>query len=141
MGGRPSPPRIDYAAIARQQEQERQRLQAIRDEQFRVEGIGDYINYMYDNPSSERMRSATGQYFTATSPGRVPNQLLDTYRDDKSITLKDIKADQGKFFAKRTAVPSLKEGRIRMGKRADKPIDTGGLLGASDQDKKRLLGA
>ena len=31
MGGRPSPPRIDYAAIARQQEQERQRLQAIED--------------------------------------------------------------------------------------------------------------
>ena len=141
MGGRPSPPRIDYAAIARQQEQERQRLQAIRDEQFRVEGIGDYIDYMYDNPSTERMKSATGSFFTATTPGRVPNELLKTYKQDKSITLKDIKADQGKFFSKRTAVPSLKEGRIKLGKRAAKPIETGGLLGASDQDKKQLLGA
>jgi len=135
-----SAPQVDYAAIRRQQEQERQRLQAKRDEEFRIEGISDYIDYMYDNPEQERRRSATGQFFNAISPGKTPNQLLSSYRDNKTITLADIKKDTGKYFDNRTAVASVKQGRIKLGKRADKPI-SGGLLGMAETDKKQLLGA
>ena len=140
MGGRPSPPRIDYAAIARQQEAERVRLQAERDEKLRVDSIGDYINYMYDNPEQTSLRAATGQFYTATSPGRVPSSALKGYEGDKNIKLSDIKANRDKFFDQRTPVASLKEGRIRLGKRAEKPLSAN-LLGSPDVEKKSLLGA
>jgi hypothetical protein len=135
-----SAPAVDYGAINRANAQRQAKLQAERDEQFRVEGISDYIDYMYDNPEQERRRSATGQFFNAISPGKTPNQFLNSYRDNKSITLADIKKDSGKYFDNRTAQASVKEGRIRLGKRADKP-NTGGLLGSAEADKKQLLGA
>ena len=136
-----SAPQIDYGAIHRAQEQERQRLQAQREEEFRVSGIRDYINYMYDNPEQLTQRAATGQYFKAISPGKVPTDLLKTYGQDKTIKLSGIKADQMKYFQHRTSVPSVKEGRIRFGKRSDKPIDRRGLLGGGEVEKKQLLGA
>ena len=136
-----SAPQVDYGAIRRQQEQERQRLQGIRDEQFRVEGIADYIDYMYDNPETERMRSATGSFFNAISPGKTPSHQLYGYQSDKSITLKGIKADTAKYFKNRSAVPTLKEGKIKLGKRTDKPVDTSGLLVTAGTEKKQLLGA
>jgi hypothetical protein len=135
-----SAPAPDYAAINRAQEQRRMQAQAVRDEQFRVEGISDYIDYMYENPEQEKRRSATGQFFNAISPGKTPNQFLASYRDNKSITLKDVKKDSGKFFDNRTAQASVKEGRIKLGKRADKPNSTG-LLGTADSEQKQLLGA
>lgn len=140
MGGRPSPPRIDYAAIARQQEQERQRLQAIEDERYRVQGISDYIDYMYDNPERVSYQAATGRYFQATSPGSVPSAALENYKSDKSLTADIIKKDPEKYFTKRTAEASIKPGRIRFGRMPDR-ASTQGLLGSGEQEKKTLLGA
>ena len=139
MGGRPSPPRIDYAAIARQQEQERQRLQGIEDEKYRVKGVSDYIDYMYDNPEQVTHQASTGRYFKATSPGSVPNQVLANYQTDKSINVVMIKKDPCKYFDKRTSVASVKPGRIRFGKLPDR-AKSDGLLGAGDTEKKTLLG-
>ena len=137
-------PQIDYAAIQRQQQQEQERKRAIAqaaaDEEYRVKGVSDYIDYMYDNPEQERRRSATGQFFNAISPGKTPNQFLSSYRDNQTITLADIKKDTGKYFDNRTAVASVKQGRIKLGKRADKPSQAG-LLGMAETDKKQLLGA
>ena len=131
----------DYAAIARQQEAERVRLQGIRDEEFRVKGIKDYIDYMYDNPMNVSQRSATGSFYQAISPGRVPTPLLDTYGQNRSITLDIIKANEGQYFKNRPSVPSIKSGRIRFGKRAEKPAPgPGTLLGGADVEKKQLLG-
>ena len=135
-----SAPAPDYAAINRAQEQRRMQAQAVRDEQFRVEGISDYIDYMYENPEQEKRRSATGQFFNAISPGKTPNQFLSSYRDNKSITLADVKGDSSKYFDNRTATASIKKGRIKLGKRADRPT-SGGLLGSDENDKKQLLGA
>ena len=136
-----SAPSVDYGAINRANAQRQAKLQAERDEQFRIEGISDYIDYMYDNPETERRRSATGQFFNAISPGKTPTDLLSSYRDNKTITLADVKKDTtGKYFANRTAVSSIKEGRIKMGKRADKPMSSG-LLGTAESEKKQLLGA
>ena len=74
---RPSPPpAVDYAAIQRRQDEERAKLQGIRDEEFRVSGIKDYIDYMYDNPENVSRRSATGSFYTAISEGKVPSQAL-----------------------------------------------------------------
>ena len=140
-GGRSSPPPIDYAAIQRKQDEERARLQGIRDEEFRVSGIKDYIDYMYDNPESLSQRSATGSFYKAISPGKVPTELLKGYQSDKNIKLSDVKADQtGKYFQQRTAVPSIKEGRIKFGKRTTK-APREGLLGTGEVEKKKLLGA
>ena len=138
---RSAPPAVDYAAIQRQQDEERARLQGIRDEEFRVSGIKDYIDYMYDNPETLTQQAATEQYFKTISPGKVPTDLLKTYGQDKTIKLSGIKADQMKYFQHRTSVPSVKEGRIRFGKRSDKPIDRRGLLGGGEVEKKQLLGA
>jgi len=135
-----SAPAVDYGAINRAQEQRRLKLQGERDEQFRIEGISDYIDYMYENPEQERRRSATGQFFNAISPGKTPNQFLSSYRDNKSITLADVKGDSSKYFDNRTATASIKKGRIKLGKRADRPT-SGGLLGSDENDKKQLLGA
>lgn len=135
-----SAPQVDYAAMNRAQEQKRQRLQAERDEELRVSSIGDYINYMYDNPEHTSLRAATGQFYTATSPGRVPSSALEGYKSDKSIKLSNVKASTEKFFTQRTPLPSLKKGRIQLGKRAEKPIKET-LLGSADVDKKSLLGA
>ena len=140
MGGRPSPPRIDYAAIARQQEQERQRKQAIADEQYRVQGVSDYIDYMYDNPEQVTHQAATGRYFKATSPGSVPGEALANYQSDKSITAEGIKADPSKYFKKRTSEATIQPGKIRFGRMADTSA-TQGLLGSGEQQKKTLLGA
>ena len=140
-GGRSAPPAIDYAAIQRQQDAERKRLQDIRDEEFRVTGIKDYIDYMYDNPESLSQRSATGSFYKAISPGKVPTELLQGYQSDKNIKLSDVKADQtGKYFQQRTSVPSIKEGRIKFGKRTTKAPQEG-LLGTGEVEKKKLLGA
>ena len=136
---RQAPP--DYAAINRAQEAKRVQMQAQRDEQFRVEGISDYIDYMYENPEQERRRAATGQFFNAISPGKTPNAVLANYRTDKTITLRDVKNDGKKYFDNRTATASVKKGRIKLGKRADKPTKSGGLLGSADNEKKQLLGA
>ena len=139
-GGRSSPPPIDYAAIQRKQDEERARLQGIRDEEFRVSGIKDYIDYMYDNPSQVSKRSATGSFYKAISPGKVPTELLQGYQSDKNIKLSDVKADQtGKYFQQRTSVPSIKEGRIKLGKRA--VVRPEGVLGGGETEKKTLLGA
>ena len=136
---RPSaPPAVDYAAIQRQQDEERARLQGIRDEEFRVSGIKDYIDYMYDNPSQVSKRSATGSFYTAISEGKVPSQALSGYETDKSIGVKDVKANTDKYFTSRAAVPSIKKGRIKLGKRA--VVRPEGVLGGGETEKKTLLG-
>ncbi len=140
MGGRPSPPRVDYAAIARQQEQERQRQQAIADEKYRVQGVSDYIDYMYDNPEQVTHQSSTGRYFKATSPGSIPGDALANYQSDKSITADVIKANPNKYFKKRTSEATIQPGKIRFGRTADR-ASTEGLLGSGEQQKKTLLGA
>ena len=140
MGGRPSPPRIDYAAIARQQEQERQRLQAIEDEKYRVRGITDYIDYMSDSPETMRFQSATGKYFTGESSGATPSEALANYQTDKSINVDMIKQDPSKFFDRKTSTATLQPGRIRFGKVPDR-ASTQGLLGTGERGKKTLLGA
>lgn len=137
----PSAPAIDYAAIRRQQEQERARLQAIRDEEFRVSGVRDFINFQFDNPFQVTEKAETGRFFKAISPGRLPGDALSDYVNDKSITAKALKENTDKFFKSRVSIPSVKEGRIQFGKRADKP-SSAGLLGSSDdENKKALLGA
>ena len=140
MGGRPSPPRVDYAAIARQQEQERQRQQAIADEKYRVQGVSDYIDYMYDNPEQVTHQASTGRYFKATSPGSTPGDALANYQSDKSITADVIKANPNKYFTKRTSEATIQPGKIRFGRTADR-ASTEGLLGSGEQQKKTLLGA
>jgi hypothetical protein len=140
MGGRPSPPQVDYAAIARQQEQERQRLQGIEDEKYRVKGISDYIDYMSDNPKSMSFQAATGRYFKGVSPGATPGKALENYQTDKSITADMIKQDPSKYFDRKTSQASIQPGRIRFGKLPDKSAQQG-LLGSGQQDKKTLLGA
>ena len=135
---RPSPPAVDYAAIQRKQDEERARLQGIRDEEFRVSGIKDYIDYMYDNPSQVSRRSATGSFYTAISEGKVPSQALSGYETDKSIGVKDVKANTDKYFTSRAAVPSIKKGRIKLGKRA--VVRPEGVLGGGETEKKTLLG-
>jgi len=138
-GGRA--PQIDYGAIQRQQDQERARLQAIRDEEFRVSGVRDFINFQFDNPFQVTEKAASGRFFKAISPGRVPGDALSDYVNDKSITAKALKENTEKYFKSRVSIPSVKEGRIQFGKRADKP-STAGLLGAGDEDStKALLGA
>lgn len=141
MGGRPSPPRVDYAAIARQQEQERQRQQAVADEKYRVQGVSDYIDYMYDNPEQVTHQASTGRYFKATSPGSVPGDALANYQSDKSITPDLIKGDPSKYFKKRTSEATIQPGKIRFGRMADRASSSQGLLGAGEQEKKTLLGA
>lgn len=141
MGGRPSPPRVDYAAIARQQEQERQRQQAVADEKYRVQGVSDYIDYMYDNPERVTHQASTGRYFQATSPGSVPGDALANYQSDKSITADIIKSDPSRYFKKRTSEATIQPGKIRFGRMADKASPTQGLLGSGEQEKKTLLGA
>jgi len=140
MGGRPSPPQVDYAAIARQQEQERQRLQGIEDEKYRVKGVSDYIDYMSDNPKSMSFQAATGRYFKGVSPGATPGKALENYQTDKSITADMIKQDPSKYFDRKTSQASIQPGRIRFGKLPDKSAQQG-LLGSGQQDKKTLLGA
>ena len=135
---RSAPPAVDYAAIQRQQDEERARLQGIRDEEFRVSGIKDYIDYMYDNPSQVSKRSATGSFYTAISEGKVPSQALSGYETDKSIGVKDVKANTDKYFTSRAAVPSIKKGRIKLGKRA--VVRPEGVLGGGETEKKTLLG-
>ena len=137
-GGRSSPPPIDYAAIQRKQDEERARLQGIGDEEFRVSGIKDYIDYMYDNPSQVSRRSATGSFYTAISEGKVPSQALSGYETDKSIGVKDVKENTDKYFTSRAAVPSVKKGRIKLGKKAIARPE--GVLGAGETEKKTLLG-
>ena len=139
-------PQIDYAAIQRQQQQEQERKRAIAqaaaDEEYRVKGVSDYIDYMYDNPEQTRHQAPTGRYFTAVSPGSVPNQVLSNYQSDKSITPETVKASPEKFFNRRTSEASIKPGRIRFGRMADKSAtDAGGLLGTGGQEQKTLLGA
>jgi hypothetical protein len=137
---RPSPPpRVDYAAIQRRQDAERARLQGIRDEEFRVSGIKDYIDYMYDNPENVSRRSATGSFYTAISEGKVPNQALSGYETDKSISVQDVKDNTDKYFTSRAAVPSIKKGRIKLGKKA--VVRPEGVLGGGETEKKTLLGA
>ena len=137
---RPSPPpRVDYAAIQRRQDEERARLQGIRDEEFRVSGIKDYIDYMYDNPENVSRRSATGSFYTAISEGKVPSQALSGYETDKSISVQDVKDNTDKYFTSRAAVPSIKKGRIKLGKRA--VVRPEGVLGGGETEKKTLLGA
>jgi len=140
MGGRPSPPQVDYAAIARQQEQERQRLQGIEDEKYRVKGITDYIDYMSDNPKSMSFQAATGRYFKGVSPGATPGKALENYQTDKSINVDMVKQDPSKYFDRKTSQASIQPGRIRFGKLPDKSAQEG-LLGTGAQDKKTLLGA
>jgi len=140
MGGRPSPPQVDYAAIARQQEQERQRLQGIEDEKYRVKGISDYIDYMSDNPKSMSFQAATGRYFKGVSPGATPGKALENYQTDKSITADMLKQDPSKYFDRKTSQASIQPGRIKFGKLPDKSAQQG-LLGSGQQDKKTLLGA
>jgi len=140
MGGRPSPPQVDYAAIARQQEQERQRLQGIEDEKYRVKGVSDYIDYMSDNPKSMSFQAATGRYFKGVSPGATPGKALENYQTDKSITADMIKQDPSKYLDRKTSQASIQPGRIRFGKLPDKSAQQG-LLGSGQQDKKTLLGA
>jgi len=138
-GGRA--PQIDYGAIQRQQDQERARLQAIRDEEFRVSGVRDFINFQFDNPFQVTEKAASGRFFKAISPGRVPGDALSDYVNDKSITAKALKENTEKYFKSRVSIHSVKAGRIQFGKRADKP-STAGLLGAGDEDStKALLGA
>ena len=141
FGGSSAPPQPDYAAIQRQQDEERKRLQGIRDEEFRVDGIKDYVDYMYDNPENVKRRSATGSFYGAISEGKVPNELLSGYASNKDITLKDVKDNTSKYFTNRDPVPSTQKGRIKLGKRAIKRPE--GVLGGSgdDLDKKTLLGA
>ena len=138
-GGRSSPPPIDYAAIQRKQDAERKRLQDIRDEEFRVSGIKDYIDYMYDNPENVSRRSATGSFYTAISEGKVPSEALSGYETDKSIGVQDVKDNTGKYFTNRAAVPSIKKGRIKLGKKA--VVRPEGVLGGGETEKKTLLGA
>jgi len=140
MGGRPSPPQVDYAAIARQQEQERQRLQGIEDEKYRVKGVSDYIDYMSDNPKSMSFQAATGRYFKGVSPGATPGKALENYQTDKSITADMLKQDPSKYFDRKTSQASIQPGRIKFGKLPDKSAQQG-LLGSGQQDKKTLLGA
>ena len=135
-----SPPAIDYGAIARQQEQERQRQQAIADEKYRVQGVSDYIDYMYDNPERVTHQAATGRYFQATSPGSVPTDALSNYKSDKSITADTIKANPKKYFTQRTSEATLQPGKIRFGRMPDTAA-TEGLLGSGEREKKTLLGA
>jgi hypothetical protein len=141
FGGGRRQPQPDYAAIQRQQEAERKRLQGIRDEEFRVDGIKDYVDYMYDNPENVKRRSATGSFYGAISEGKVPNELLSGYASNKDISLKDVKANTSKYFTNRDPVPSIQKGRIKLGKRAIKRPE--GVLGGAgdDTDKKTLLGA
>jgi len=135
-------PQIDYAAVAAQQEAERQRLQGIQDENFRVQGVSDFIDFMYDNPEQSKHQSATGRYFTGVSPGATPNKVLANYQSDKSITAKSLKADPSKYFDRRTSEASIKPGRIKFGKTADRSTtDQGGLLGGGGKEQKTLLGA
>mgnify|MGYP003633297593 FL=1 len=134
-------PRIDYAAIQRQQDQERQRLQGIADEKYRVQGVSDFIDFMYDNPEQSKHQSASGRYFTGVSPGATPNKILANYQTDKSITAKALKADPTKFFDRRTSEASIKPGRIKFGKTTDRSADPSGLLGSGAMDQKTLLGA
>jgi len=134
-------PQIDYAAVAAQQEAERQRLQGIQDEKYRVQGVSDFIDYMYDNPEESKHQSATGRYFTGVSPGATPNKILDNYQSDKSITAKTLKANPDQFFNRRTSEASIKPGRIKFGKTADRSADASGLLGSGAKDQKTLLGA
>ena len=137
---RPSaPPAVDYAAIQRRQDEERARLQGIRDEEYRVSGISDYIDYMYDNPENVSRRSATGSFYTAISEGKVPSQALSGYETDKSISVKDVKENTDKYFTSRAAVPSIKKGRIKLGKKA--VVRPEGVLGGGETEKKTLLGA
>ena len=134
-------PQIDYAAVAAQQEAERQRLQGIQDENYRVQGVSDFIDYMYDNPEESKHQSATGRYFTGVSPGATPNKILANYQSDKSITAKSLKANPDQFFDRRTSEASIKPGRIKFGKTADRSADASGLLGSGAMDQKTLLGA
>ena len=137
-GGRPAVPAMNYALIQAKQEEERRILQEKRDEEFRVSGIKDYIDYMYDNPENVSRRSATGSFYTAISEGKVPSQALAGYETDKSISVKDVKANTDKYFTSRAAVPSIKKGRIKLGKRA--VVRPEGVLGGGDTEKKTLLG-
>ena len=139
-------PQIDYAAIQRQQQQEQERLrviaQAKADEEYRVQGVSDYIDYMYDNPEQTRHQAPTGRYFTAVSPGSVPNKILSNYQSDKSITPDSVKANPDKYFDRRTSQASIKPGKIRFGRMADQSsVSPGGLLGTGGQEQKTLLGA
>ena len=135
-------PRIDYAAIARQQAQERARLQGIADEKYRVQGVSDFIDFMYDNPEQSKHQSATGRYFTGVSPGATPNKILANYQSDKSITAKSLKDNPDKFFERRTSEASIKPGRIKFGKTADRSsAQQGNILGGGGQEQKTLLGA
>ena len=136
---RSAPPAVDYAAIQRQQDAERARLQGIRDEEYRVSGISDYIDYMYDNPENVSRRSATGSFYTAISEGKVPSKALTGYKTDKSIGVKDVKENTSKYFTNRPAVASIKKGRIKLGKRA--VVRPEGVLGGGETEKKTLLGA
>ena len=138
-GGRPAVPAMNYALIQAKQEEERRILQEKRDEEFRVSGIKDYIDYMYDNPSQVSRRSATGSFYTAISEGKVPSQALAGYETDKSIGVKDVKANTDKYFTSRAAVPSIKKGRIKLGRRA--VVRPEGVLGGGETEKKTLLGA
>ena len=137
-------PRVDYAAIQRQQQQEQERLrviaQAKSDEEYRVKGISDYIDFMSDNPETMTYQAATGRYFTGISTGSTPGSALENYQTDKSINVDAIKKDPSSYFDRKTGQPSVQPGRIRFGKVPDRASRTG-LLGTGESDKKNLLGA
>lgn len=135
-------PQPDYAGIAARQENERKRLQAIQDEKYRVQGVSDFIDFMYDNPEQSKHQSATGRYFTGVSPGATPNKILANYQSDQSITAKALKENPDKFFDRRTSEASIKPGRIKFGKTADRSSAAqGNILGGGGQEQKTLLGA
>jgi|TARA_R100000750_G_C2280772_1_gene71125 hypothetical protein len=140
-GGRSAPPQPDYAAIQRQQQAEQQRLVDERAEELRVQGVSNYIDFMYDNPESISQRGATGQYFKAVSPGKIPTDALAGYKTDKSITAEILRDSPTKYFQNRSLVPSTQKGRIRLGTTKKAGPVAGGLLGAADVEKKTLLGA
>ena len=137
-------PRVDYAAIQRQQQQEqdRQRViaQAKADEEYRIQGVSDYIDFMSDNPKTMTYQAATGRYFQGISPGATPSAALENYLTDKTINVDAVKQDPSKYFERKTSQPSVQQGRIRFGKIPDRASRTG-LLGTGASDKKTLLGA
>jgi len=95
-GGGRRPPQVDYAALQRQQDVERKRLQGIRDEEFRISGVRDFINFQFDNPFQVTERAETGRFFKAISPGRIPGEGLKDYINDKTITAKLLKENTDK---------------------------------------------
>jgi len=53
--------------------------------------------------------------------------------------VQDVKDNTDKYFTSRAAVPSIKKGRIKLGKKA--AVRPEGVLGGGGTEKKTLLGA